>query len=265
MDAGAALRDALDRAGRQQLLVLLAAFIVLAVGSVLARQSLLAASLDQYLASGGDPTALPVPPAEFQPVPLSLGLRYSASLVVFGVIAVLHEYLVIVASRSLAAGDSLRRAATHRPVRGIVSGIAVGLVVKTLVILGLVALVFPGLYLAAALLYAHVRVAVEDESAIAALRGSWSLTAGRRRTVAAVLLYLAALYVTPRLLASFVPGAPGYLLGGVLVAFATIPAVGVVAGSYVRLRDREPEEDDDEPDEDQYSKPLGPDDLPEPE
>lgn len=264
MDSSAALREALDRAGRRRLAVLLLAFALVAVASVLARQTFLAASLDRYAATGGDIAALPLPSDGLRPVPLSLGLGYGASLALYAALAVLHEYLVIVALRALAAGASLRAAATRRPVRAVVSGIVVGLAAKTAVILGLVALVLPGLFLAAALLYAHVRVAVADEGAVAALRSSWTLTSGRRRAVAPVLLYLAALYVTPRLLASFVPGEAGLLVGGVLVAAATVPAVGVVAGSYVRLRDEEPAAD--EPDEeDPYAKPLGPDDLPDPE
>lgn len=263
MDAGAALRDALDRAGRRRLGVLLAALVAVAVASVFARQSLLSASLEQYLSAGGDPSAFPVPPEQLRPVPLALGLGYGPSLALFAAVAVVHEYLVVVALRVLAAGASLREAAARRPVRAVVSGVAVGLVVKTLVLVGLVAFVLPGLFLAAALLYAHVRVAVEDEGAVAALRGSWDLTGGRRREAAPVLAYLAALYVTPRLLATFVPGAPGLLVGAVLVAAATLPSVAVVAGSYVRLRDDDPETDEEE--EDPYARALGPDDLPEPE
>lgn len=267
MQAGAALREALERAGSRRVLALIIGFTLLAVGSVLARQSLLAASLEQYVASGGDPGALPVPPTQFRPLPLALGIGYGQSLALFAAIAVIYEYATIVALRVFAGGASLRAAMRRRPFRAIVSGIAVGLVVKALVVAGLVAFLLPGLFLAAALLYAHARVAVEDETAGTALGEAWALTRGRRREVAPVLAYLAALYVTPRLLATFVPGAPGLLLGAVLVAAATVPAVAVVAGSYVRLRDttHEGAKDEDEEDKDPYAQPLGPDDLPEPE
>lgn len=260
MDAGAALSDALDRAGRRRIAVLTGAFLLVGLASVVARQTLFAASFERYLAVS-DPAALPVRPEAVRPIPLSLGLGYGVSLALFAVLAVVHEYLLVVALRAFATGAPLREASTRRPVPAVLSGVVVGLVAKTLVAVGLAALVLPGLFLAAALLYAHVRVAVEDERALAALGGSWALTSGRRREALPVIAYLVALYVTPRLVGVVVPGAAGLLVGGTLVAVATVPAVAVVAGSYVRLRDAEPEEQEEDP----YARALGPDDLPEPD
>lgn len=265
MDVVAALREAFERGGRPATLMLLVAFLSVGLASVIARQSLVAASLALYDATGGDPAAFPFALEELRPVELAVTNSYP--LAVAGVLglAVVHEYLTIVALRLFAAGEPLREAATRRVLPAVGAGIAVGLIVYGAVLVGLVALVLPGLFLAAALLFAHARVAVADDGPIEALRASWRLTGGRRREVASVLAALLALYLTPRLASGVVPGGPRLLVGGALIGLATVPSVALVAGAYARLEETADRPEGGESEEDPYARPLGPDDLPEPE
>lgn len=265
MDVVAALREAFERGDRSATLMLLVAFLSVGLASVLARQSLVAASLALYDATGGDPAMFPFAVEELRPVPLAVTTSYPVALAGVVGLAVVHEYLLIVALRIFAAGEPLRDAATRRIAPAIGAGIVVGLVAYVAVLVGLVALVLPGLFLAVALLFAHARVAVADDGPVAALRASWRLTAGRRREVGNVLAALIVLYLTPRLASGFVPGGRGLLVGGALVGLATLPSVALVAAIYARLEETAERADEDESEEDPYARPLGPDDLPEPE
>lgn len=267
MDAGTALREAFERGDRSAAVMLLVAFLSIGLASVIARQSLLAASIATYAAAGGDPALFPFALEELQPVELAVTDSYPVALAASFGLAIVNEYLLIVALRVFAAGESLAAAATRRVLPAVAAGIVVGIIAYLAVLVGLVALVVPGLFLAVALLFAHVRVAVADDGPIEALRASWRLTAGRRRTVASVLAALIVLYLTPRLASGFVPGSGGLLVGGALVGMARLPSVALVAGAYARLEETDPETDDGEEgeEEDPYARPLGPDDLPEPE
>jgi hypothetical protein len=266
MDVGSALGEAVARLRSRPGLVLLVTFLVVGAVTVVARQTLLAASLTQYLEGGGDPSMLPVAPDELRPVALALPAGYGASLGLFTLVALGSEYLSIVTLRTV-AGESLREAATRRVGPAVAVGFLVGLVVKTLVVVGLVAFLLPGLYLATVLLFAHARVAIDDAGFTAALRGSWSLVSGRLLAVGAVLATLAVFYLAPRLVSGFVPvETAGLLVGGLFVGVANLVSTALVARAYVGFRDEtpaEPEEDEEE-EEDPYDAPLGPDDLPEP-
>jgi len=265
MDAVAVLREAFERGGRRATLLFSVAFLSVGLASVLARQSLLAASLDFYAATGGDSTVFPFALDELRPVALAVTTSYPLALAGVAGLAVVHEYLAIVALRIFAAGEPPRAAATRRIVPAVGAGIVVGLVAYVAVLVGLVALVVPGLFLAVAFLFAHARVAVADDGPIEALRASWRLTAGRRLAVGNVLAALIVLYLTPRLVSGFVPGGRGLLVGGALVGLATVPSVALVAGAYARLEESAERADESEREEDPYARALGPEDLPEPE
>lgn len=264
MDGNTALDEALERLRSRRGLLLLVAFVAVGVVTVVARQTLLDASLTEYLALGGDPANLPFAPEELRPVALSLPVGYGLAVAAFGVVALVSEYLSIVALRTV-AGAPLREAATRRVARAVLAGFLVGVFVRSLVVLGLVALVLPGLFVAVTLLFAHARVAIEDEGPVAALAGSWELTRGRRVRVGGVVVLLAALYLTPRVVAGLLPAQTvGLLVAGVLAGVANLVSAAVVARAYVGFRDEPIDAGEDEEEDDPYDAPLGPDDLPEP-
>ncbi|WP_255195426.1 hypothetical protein [Halorarius litoreus] len=264
MDVGTALDEAGARLRSRAGLVLLVAFLVVAVAAVLARQTLLAASLTQFLAQGGDPATLPVPPEDLRPVALALPVGYGTSLGLFALVALASEYLSIVTLRTV-AGESLQAAATRRLGPALVVGIVVGVLVKTLVLVGLIAFLLPGLYIATVLLFAHARVAIDDAGVVDALAGSRRLVRGRVLSVGAVVATLVVLYLFPRLASGFLPvESTGLLVGGLLVGLANLLSTALVARAYVGIREAGAEEEPQEETEDPYDAPLGPDDLPEP-
>ncbi|WP_255149055.1 hypothetical protein [Halorarius halobius] len=264
MDAGTALEEAVGRLRSRAGLLLLVGFLAVGTATVVARQTLLATSISQYLAAGGDPAALPVDPAAFRPIVLALPVGYGPSLLVFGAVAVVSEYLSVVALRTV-AGEPVREAAGRRVGRAVFSGFVVGVLVKTLVIAGLVALVLPGLYAATVLLFAHARVAIEDDGVLAALAESRRVASGRLLPVGVVVGTLGLLYLAPRVAGGLLPAeSVGLLVGGLLVGAANLLSSALVARAYVGFRDETPTDDESEDEEDPYDAPLGPDDLPEP-
>lgn len=264
MDGSTALDEALARLRSRSGLVLLVAFVAVGVVTVVAQQTLLDASLTEYLALGGDRADLPFPPEELRPVALALPMSYGVAVSAFGIVALVSEYLSVVALRTV-AGAPLREAATRRVARAVLAGFLVGVFVKSLVLLGLVALVLPGLFVAVSLLFGHARVAIEDDGPVAALAGSWELTKGRRVRVGGVVALLAALYLTPRVVAGLIPvETVGLVVAGVLAGVAHLVSAAVVARAYLGFRDEPTDADKGEEEDDPYDAPLGPDDLPEP-
>jgi hypothetical protein len=265
MDGVTAVREALGRIRSGTGGALLVAFTALGVATVVAHQTLTAAYLDRF----GDVlvTALEGPLAGgdagafldgLQPAPLSLGLPYEVAAVLFAATAVCNEYLTIVTLRTV-AGERLAAAATRRIGRAVLYGTLVGVVVRTLVLVGLVAFVLPGLFLAVSLLFAHARVAIEDEGPLTALRGAWVLATGRRAAVFSVVTLLAALYLAPMAVGGMIEGETvGLLVGGVIAGPVALLSSATVARAYVGFTDDSAEV------EDPYAQPLGPDDLPEP-
>jgi hypothetical protein len=247
--------------------VLAVLFAGIGLGTVVAQETLLAASVDQYLAVGGDPATIPVDPATVGGTPLALGLSYGVSLLLFGLVALVSEYGAVVTLR-VVAGEDLAVAARRRVASAVAVGFLVGVVVRTLVVVGLVALVVPGVFVAVSLLFAHPAVAIDDAGPTEALRRAWSLATGRRIEVLSVVSLLAVVYLTPRLAASFVAGTPGLVLSGVAGGLATLLSAGIMGRAYVAAvatHEETTDETADPEDDDPYDAPLGPDDLPEPE
>lgn len=257
-----AVRELRGAAG--SLLALL--FAGVGVATAVARETLLAASVDQYLAVGGDPASIPVDPATVGGTPLALGLSYGTSLLLFGAVALASEYGTVVTLR-VVTGDDIAAAARRRIGRTVAIGFLVGVVVRTLVVAGLVAFVVPGVFLAVSLLFAHPAVAIDDAGPTEALRRAWSLATGRRVAVLSIVSVLAVVYLTPRLAASFVTGTPGLVLSGIAAGLATLVSAGIMGRAYVAAVDayEEPASEEPDPADDPYDAPLGPDDLPEPE
>lgn len=269
MDSGTALRETVGRLREPAVLALLAGFTLVGLGTTVAQQTLLSASLEQFLAVGGDPSTLPASPADLRPIPLALPVGYGAALLLVGGLALVAEFLHVVALRVFADWGSLSAAARRGIGAAVVAGFLVGVVVKAFVLAGLLAFVLPGAFLATALLFAHARVAVAGDGVLAALRESWALTAGNRLRVFGVVFALLGFFLLPRALGGLVPDEPvGLLVSGVLLGPANLLATGLVARAYVALEAEaaaEPEsEGEGEDEEDPWNQPLGPDDLPEP-
>lgn len=260
MNGTTALVEAVRRLRGRTGLALVTLFVAVGVATVTVRETLLAASVEQYLAAGGDPSNLPIDAAAVGSE-LSLGLSYGVALVLFAVVALLAEYAAIVTLRVM-AGEPLATAARRRIGRTVAVGFLVGVVVRLLVGVGLAALLLPGLFLAVSLLFAHAAVAVDDAGFGDAFTTAWGLATGRRIDVLGVVSLLLALYLTPRLVAAVVPGAAGLLLGGVAIGAGNLLSSGLVGRAYVAAK-RDEEADPEETDP--YDAPLGADDIPEPE
>lgn len=146
---------------------------------------------------------------------------------------------------------------TRRPVTATLSTLVVNLVTSIAVVLGMVALVVPGLYLATSLLFGAVFVAVEDEGPVAALRSSWSLATGHRWRLLALLVVVVAIQagigavsVGLAVASPFAGAVTARLLGAVTVAFV----LAVVVAAYDQLREEAAAEPEPEPEE---SEPVG--------
>lgn len=266
MDGSTALDEALARLRSRSGLVLLVAFVAVGVVTVVAQQTLLDAAPTEAFKLYGELSILgfQLPPPGDQPTPFALPVRFGVAVIALGVVTLVSEYLLIVALRTV-AGARLREAATRRVARAVLAGFLVGVFVRSLVLLGLFALLIPGLFVAVSLLFAHARVAIEDEGPVDALAGSWELTEGRRVRVGGVVAVLAALYLTLLVFALLIPAQTvGFLVGGVLAGAANLVSAAVVARAYVGFRDEPTDAGEQEEEDDPYDAPLGPDDLPEP-
>lgn len=261
MNGTTALVEALRRLRSRRGAVLGVLFVGTGLATVIARETLLSASVAQYLAVGGDPSTLPVDPAAIGSE-LSLGLSYGPALLSFAVVALLAEYATVVTLRAV-AGDSLAAAASRRVGRTVAVGVLVGVAARLLVGVGLAALVVPGVFLAVSVLFAHAAVAVDDAGFGGAFATAWRLATGRRLDVLGVVALLLALYLAPRLVAATVSGTPGLLLGGVAIGASSLLSAGVVGRAYVTAKREDEEARREEPDP--YDAPLEADDLPEPE
>lgn len=265
MDGSTALDEALARLRSRSGLLLLVAFVAVGVVTVVVRQTLIAASPTEALEFYRGLADVGFPPPGDQPVPLALPVSYGVAVAAFGVAALVSEYVSVVALRTV-AGAPLREAATGRVARAVLAGFLVGVFVKSLVLLGLFALVLPGVFVAVSLLFAHARVAIEDEGPVAAVAGSWELARGRRLRVGGVVALLLALYLTPFVVVGLIPvQTVAFLVAGVVAGVAHLVSAAVVARAYVGFRDEPTDADEEEDEEDDpYDAPLGADDLPEP-
>jgi hypothetical protein len=260
MNGTTALAEAVRRLRGRRGVALGALFVAVGVATIVARETLLDASVEQYIAAGGDPSTLPVDTAAVGSA-LSLETSYGVALLLFAVVALLAEYAAVVTLRVM-AGESLAGAARRRVGRTVAVGFLVGVVVRLLIGVGLVAFVLPGVFLAVSLLFAHAAVAVDDAGFGDAFGTAWELAAGRRFDVLGVVSLLLALYLVPRVAVAVVPGATGLLLGGVAIGASNLLSSGVVGRAYVAAkRNGETEAEEADP----YDAPLGADDIPEPE
>jgi membrane-anchored glycerophosphoryl diester phosphodiesterase (GDPDase) len=104
-----------------------------------------------------------------------------------------------------------------------INGIIAGIVFGIIVFIGLILLIIPGIYLAVALYFFLIFIALEDESFIDALQSSWELTKGRRLSV--FLFFIGIVLV--QILFSIVGGVASLALG------AAVPVLGAVVNVAV--------------------------------
>ncbi|MFB6118653.1 hypothetical protein [Halosegnis sp.] len=263
MDGPRALRETIAALRGRAGAGLVPLFVAIGAATVVAQQTLADAAARLAARADVSTGSLLLDPAATA-TPLSLGVSYPVALAtVFGV-ALVAEYAAVVTLR-VVTGSALRSAATRRVVTTVAVGFLVGSLVRTLVALGLLALVVPGVFLAVSLLFAHAAIAIDDAGPWEALERAWELASGRRTELAGILSLLVVLYLTPRLVGSYVPGTPGLLAGGAVAGVGGLLSAGVVGRAY-HAATREGDEPDHEPEEtDPYDAPLGADDLPEPE
>lgn len=119
------------------------------------------------------------------------------------------------------------------------SGIGAAVASLCAIGVGLVALVLPGLYLAAALAFALPYVATTGAGALESLRSSWRLTRGNRLRVFAVLLAAWTGYVAVSVVGATVAALSGGVAGGLVVvaadAVAWLFSLAVLAAAFDRL------------------------------
>ena len=198
IDITRAMRDGFDRTLARNGLILIGVFAVLGVLNVLTTPSV-----------GPVETGTP----EIGPMAVLFGI-----LSILLAIAWLATIVVAVRTFVSAETETIPREFVRRNMGYAVLNVFVGgIVFFTLVALGTLLLVIPGLFLLVSLYYWIVFVAAEDQNAIAGLRSSWRLTKGQRLRLfgLGVAVFVAGLFVS---IAFAIPAA---LVGGVLAMAIT--------------------------------------------
>lgn len=274
LSVGDALRDGLGRTFERNGLLLIGVFVVLRVLATVADQTLTRANVSLARELGTLPAgAGALPGLGDAPTPYALALGVTGAFVLAIAVALFAETVRIVAVRTLVSDrtDTIpAEYATRHIVLATVNGFVGGIVVLTLTLIGLIALVVPGVFLALSFFFVRQEIAVRDVNFVDAMAGSWELASGHR----VELLGLGAVLVLVGIIASI----PGVLLGLVVPTLGT--AVGVIARAvvivfgvasaaraYEQLRS---EDEPDEPDETvdgapDYEGALTADDLPPPD
>lgn len=245
LDVTDALREGADRTASRAGATLVAAASLVGLASAVAAHTL----RDAFLAGFGAPVvpAGPLGLAAFGRglAPLAVPLPESLAAVVWVVALVVGESVRVVALRTFAgdeAGEIPDAAARDRLGAATLHSLLADLAARLAVAVGLVLLVVPGLVLAAGLAFVRAGVAVDDRGPVAALVGSWRLTAGERLAtiglVAAVVaagVGLALLAAGARLAVGAVSPALGALVAVVIGAVGTVFGLAAVARAYVQL------------------------------
>lgn len=159
--------------------------------------------------------------------------------------------------------DLLSRRLTLASVNEIVARI----VVLTLVSVGFVLLIVPGVFLAICFYFVRPLIAIEDRNAIDAMTESWRLSRGDRFAILLLMLGTIAVYVAISLAGSLgalvlspVPGA-GMAVSIAFAAVANVLWLAVSARAFVQLREGaepEPEPVEEEPGpDDEWNDPPG--------
>ena len=164
----------------------------------------------------------------------------------FSLLTGLATLLVTLAAIRIFVSDETRRvpreALTRNGLRAVLNYVVGSIVFGIVVLLGLVALVIPGLFLLVTLAFWAVSVAVEDENFLAGFRRSWALTGGHRLRVFGLGLVVV-LSTTVVSVVLSLGGLFGGTLGSILLAvgsaaggtITTVFTFAVLAVAYNRL------------------------------
>ena len=170
-------------------------------------------------------------------LPISLGPAIGLTLLVSLLAEAAHIVAIrfVVAERPAAVGiDRLTRGLPAATIRGFLAGIVAGVGV----LLGLAALVLPGLFLMVSFAFVRQEIAIRDASVIDALADSWSLTAGNRTdvlVVLAVVFGVGVLASVPSILLPELSPIGGSLLIVGLSTLSTVFGLAVISRAYAQL------------------------------
>jgi hypothetical protein len=174
--------------------------------------------------------------------PLALPIDGPSAVLGLAAVYAASTVLGIVALRSMVSdvtGSIPRRFVTEGTGYAFLNTVIGGIAFSLILLVGFILLVFPGLYLFAALYFWTVFVAVEGENFVEALRSSWELTSGNRLGVFILLLVLVSISAAASGLAGYglsqISPVAGELASVVFGGFVATFTVASVADAYNRL------------------------------
>lgn len=269
LDVGRALKEGAERVASRNGALFVGAFLLVSlVGNVALDSATVAleALTTELAAETGQPAPESLPesatPLAFDLPGSVISMLLVAWLIGWAATSVLAVRVMASEHTSAIPDDLLTRRLTLATLNELVARV----VVLTLIGIGFLAFVLPGIFLAICFYFARPLIAIEDRNAIDAMTESWRLSRGDRLAILGVMLGAVAVYIAISLAGSMGTVALSLLpVGGVVVsgagilvsiAFAAIANVlwlAVSARAFVQLR--EPEEPEPEPEEE-----SGPDD-----
>jgi hypothetical protein len=283
LDIGAAFREGGSRTVTKSGLLLVAAFAVFGIVTLVLTQTLAVGVAEATLefVQSVDPAEAGLSQAEYERsvsdlqmmvsnaqefYPLALDLSPGIAAAGLVAVALLWETASIIAIRVFATDDP--ESLTSEDISGnlllaTLNGFIGKIVVWGLIILGFGVFVVPGIFFAVAFYFLRQEIALQDKNFVSAMADSWRLTKGNRIEVFAVALVvfvLSQLDVVLSPLAGIVPQTAVSLLGTVISAAIAVFGAAVVTRLYVQLQE---EAEADEAEKDPYDAALGPDDIPE--
>jgi len=237
LQIGDAVRDGFRRTVRRNGLVLVGAFVGFGLINAVVTQSLTAAVTDLTARSGtaAQPQLFPSPSA------LAIPISLPVALVLVILFAFVAEAFRVVAVRVFAGPETatIPDDATSDLPATVLNSFVANVVTAVGVTIGLVLLVFPGVYLAMALLFVRQEVAIGGDNAIDALSTSWTRTKGNRLSLFALALVLFVVGLgasAPGFLLQLVSPTVGTVVSTVLTGVVSVFGIAVVTQAYEQLR-----------------------------
>ncbi|MFC6903896.1 hypothetical protein [Halalkalicoccus tibetensis] len=269
LDVGRALKEGAERLASRNGALFVGAFLLVSlVGNVALDSAAVAleALTAELAAEAGQPAPESLPegatPLAFDLPGSVISMLLVAWLLAWAATSVLAVRVMASEHTSAIPDELLSRRLTSATIHELVARV----VVLTLVGVGFLLFVLPGVFLAICFYFVRPLIAIEDRNAIDAMTESWRLSRGDRLAVLGVMLGAVAVYVAISLAGSLgalvlspVPGA-GMAVSIAFAAVANVFWLAVSARAFVQLR--EPEEPEPEPTEgsgpdDEWDDPPG--------
>jgi hypothetical protein len=277
LDIGQTLNEGLSRLTARTGLLLVVVFLVIGVVSTVAQQSLNVAVLETLVTSSeaaGPNAESPVQPdvaqmlqeqlqAQQAASPLAVDIPALFALLLVFLFAFGAEAATMVAIRIFAGqqAEPVSADTTENLVSVTLNGFVGGIVVATIVSIGLLLFILPGVFLYVSFLFLRQEIALENRSFIDALAESWKVTKGSRLQLVglvAILSVLAGIALVPTLLGPVAGTAVSLIVGPAIGVFG----IAVTTRAYTQLTEVSEEVSSNGGDEPMTA--LGPDDIPEP-